>query len=161
VQFARVAQPRNWGRVVTYLASAVLLLLIVQYFLGLWTNVYAPAHFSSFDSGSNYAPSLNFHIVNGDVLFLLSIVKLVFAALARQLRLVAPAVLLVVSIYVAGEFGMAYVNSTPNNPIDSFGMGGVFLVALYSAASLVIASLRSRPVVPSTPEIPTTGAQVS
>jgi hypothetical protein len=156
-----VAEPRDWGRVVTYLAGVALLLLIAQYFLGLWTNVYAPAQFASFDSGANYSPSLNVHIVNGDVLFLLSIVALVFTALARQLRLIVSAVVLVVSIYVAGQFGMVYVNSTPNDPIDSFGMGAMFLIALFSATSLLMMSWRRRPVVRSKPEMPATGAQVS
>ena len=156
-----MAKGRNWGRVVTYLAGATLVLLIAQYFLGLWTNVYAPAQFASFDSGANYSPSLNVHIINGDVLFLVSVVALVFAALARQLRLIVPAVVLVVAIYLAGEFGMVYVNSTPNAPIDSFGMGGMFLVALFSAAGLMMMASRSRAVVRSRSELPAAGAPVS
>ncbi len=141
-----MAKPRKWGRVVTYLAGAALVLLLVQYFLGLWTNVYAPAQFASFDhgSGANYPPSLNVHITIADVLFLLSIVALVFAALARQLRLIVASIVLMVSIFVAGEFGMAFVNSAPNDPIDSFGMGAMFLVALFSAAALVMLSARAR-----------------
>ncbi|MFZ1023292.1 MAG: hypothetical protein WAN87_04075 [Thermoplasmata archaeon] len=160
-----MAEPRNWGRVVTYLAGAALVLLIAQYFLGLWTNVYAPAQFASFqtgiDSGPYYPAPLRVHVANGDVLFLLSIVALVFAALARQLRLIVPALVLAVSIYVAGELGMLFVNSTPNAPIDSFGMGAMFLVALLSAAGLLMMSWRSRPVARSKPEMPATGAQVN
>lgn len=146
-----MSRPGNWGRVALYLGIASLLLLILQYFLGLWTNVYAPAQFSTFDSGANYPPSLNVHIINGDVLFLLSVVALVFAALSKRVRTVLPAALLVVSVYVAGELGMAFVNSSPNSPIDSFGMGAMFLVALFSAGSLVMLSWRDRPA-------PTTGS---
>jgi heme A synthase len=137
-----MASVRNWPRIVTYLSAVALLLLLVQYFLGLWTNVYAPSQFSSFDSGANYSPSLNVHIINGDLLFLVSVALLVLAALSRQLRLIAPAAALVVSIYVAGALGMAYVNSTPNDPIDSFGMGAMFLVALFAAAVLLMMSVR-------------------
>ncbi|MGA7846944.1 MAG: hypothetical protein WCB18_07660 [Thermoplasmata archaeon] len=142
-----MAERRNWGKVVTYLAGASLVLLIAQYFLGLWSNVYAPAQFLSFyqgvDAGANYPPALFVHITVADVLFILSIVALVFAALARQLRLIIPALVLVVSIYVAGEFGMAFVNSTPNDPIDSFGMGTMFLVALFATMGILALS-RSR-----------------
>lgn len=137
-----MAPTRNWPRVVTYLGAAAVLLLLFQYLLGLWTNVYAPSQFSSFDSGANYAPALNVHIVNGDVLFLLSLALVVLAAISRRARLVVPATILAVSIYIAGAFGMAYVNSTPNNPVYSFGMGTMFLAALFSAAALLMLSVR-------------------
>lgn len=148
----RVPRPRNWARVVSYVGAASLVLLIAQYFLGLWTNVYAPAQFASFDSATNYAPSLQVHILNGDILFLLSLVALVFAVFSKQVRLIASAVVLAGSIYVAGEFGMVYVNSTPNDPIDSFGMGAMFLVALLSAAALLMFSVRAHPTYPAPPE---------
>lgn len=154
-----MATPRNWPRVITYVSGAVLFLLLLQYFLGLWTNVYAPAQFASFDSGANYAPSLNAHIINGDVLFLLAVVLLVLAAFSRQARLVISAVVLVVAVYAAGEFGMAYVNSSPNDPIDSFGMGSLFLVALFSAAGLMMMSWRSPPSLVPKSETPASGPQ--
>jgi hypothetical protein len=154
-----MAAPRNWARIVTYISGVTLFLLLLQYLLGLWTNVYAPAQFSSFDSGANYSPALNGHIINGDALFLLSVIALVIAAISKQVRLFIPAVVLVVSIYVAGQFGMAYVNSTPNDAIDSFGMGTMFLVALFSAAALIMTSRRSGRTPGSTPSASTTGTR--
>lgn len=134
----------TWIRLVTYVGGLTLLLLIAQYFLGLWTNVYAPAQFASFDSGAGYSPSLDAHILNGDVLFLLALIVLVFAAVSKRIRLIVPAVVLVIAVFVAGELGMAFVNSTPNDPIDSFGMGTMFLVALFSAAALMMLSANAR-----------------
>jgi len=160
-EIGRMASARNWPRVVTYLSAAGLLLLLFQYLFGLWTNVYAPAQFSSFDSGANYSPSLNVHIVNGDVLFLLSIVILVFTAFSRQVRLIAPAAVLVASIYIAGAFGMAYVNSTPNDPIYSFGMGAMYLVALFSAGAVLMMSVRVQRAAKSETTMPTSGSQVT
>lgn len=135
---------RNWTGIAGWVSGAVLALLVAQYFLGLWTNVYAPAQFARFDSGSNYPPSLNVHIVNGDLLFLLSVAALVIASFSKRWSLIVPAVLVVLSVYAAGAFGMAFVNSSPNNPVDSFGMGTMFLVALFSDAALLIFAWRAR-----------------
>lgn len=128
------------ARGVLFLGGALLVVLVVQYLLGLWTSVYAPAQFASFDSGAGYSPSLRAHILAGDVLFLGSVVVLVLAAISRRPRLIAPALVLAASIFLAGQFGMAFVNSSPNDPIDSFGMGATFLVALTSATALVVLS---------------------
>ena len=136
-------RPYRWIRISTFLAAAAIGLLILQYVVGLWTNVYAPAQFDSFDSGANYPLALNVHIVNGDVLFLLSVAAVVVTALGRQWRLVVPAVVLAASVYVAGQFGMMYVNTSPNDPVYSFGMGVTFLVALFGASALIMLS-RSR-----------------
>lgn len=126
-----------------------MLLLIVQYLLGLWANVYAPAQFAPFDSYPPFpSPALEFHILTGDALFLLSLVVLVFAALSKRLHQIAPAVVLVVSIFIAGQFGMAFVNSSPNDPLDSFGMGVMFLVAFVSAVTLMVLPGRRAPTVP-------------
>jgi hypothetical protein len=140
---------------VAYVGAAALLLLILQYFLGLWTNVYAPAQFSNFNSSANYSPALYAHIDNGFVLFFLGIVAVILAALSRRVRTIVPAVVLVASIYGAGYFGMAYVNATPNTPIDSFGMGALFLVALFSAGALLMGSMRAR-TAPSAPVVTVT-----
>jgi hypothetical protein len=128
-----MATARPWIRtVLSVVVMLVLLDLVIQYLLGLWTNVYAPSMFN----GNTSFPSLDGHYLNGDVLFLLSVVMLIFAALSKALRYVAPAVVTVVSVFVAGEFGMAYIYSTPNNPLDSFGMGVMFLIAFVSTISL-------------------------
>lgn len=133
---------RPWiPRTLTILTGLVMLDLIIQYLLGLWTNVYAPA---TFTANTSY-PSLDWHYMNGDILFVLAVLMLVFAVLARDRRLVVPAIVSVVAIFFAGELGMAYVNSTPNPPLDSFGMGVLFLVAFMSTSALpMILRMRSR-----------------
>lgn len=153
-----MAALRNWPRAVAYVGGIALALLILQYVLGLWTDVYAPAQFASFDSGSNYAPSLRAHIVTGDVLFLVSAVAVVLAAISRRLLLIVPAVVLLVSIFGAGEFGMAFVNSAPNDPIDSFAMGTLFLAALFTSAALVMFSQRARATAGPAPSVSAPGA---
>jgi len=126
-------------RSLRYVVLATLLLLVGQYLLGIWTSAYAPA---SFTTSTSYPP-LGWHYNLGFAVFFLSLVAVVLAALTRELRLVAPALALIVSVVLAGVFGRVYVASTPNNPLDSFAMGVMFLVAFGSAASLAF-SLRSR-----------------
>jgi hypothetical protein len=70
-------------------------------------------------------------------------------------------VILVASVYVAGAFGMAYVNSTPNDPAYSFGMGTMFLVALFAAASLVMMSVRVQRAVTSQSATPASDSQTT
>jgi hypothetical protein len=132
---------RTWFTLVLILAGVEMLLLVAQYCLGLWTNVYAPAMFTSNSS----FPSLDWHYNIGYILFLLGVVVLIFAGLARDPRLVLSAIVVVVAVYVAGSLGAAYVSSSPNNPLDSFGMGAMFLVAfLADAATLMLASRARR-----------------
>lgn len=124
---------RPWvPRALTILVMIILLDLVIQYLLGLLTNAYAPAMFTD---NSSYA-SLNAHIFNGMILFILSVVMLIFAALTKQWRCIIPAVVLVVSVYFAGTLGMVYINSTPNPPLASFGMGTLFLTAFVAGIAL-------------------------
>jgi hypothetical protein len=141
-----VAEPRRWARITAYAGGVTLLLLTLQYLVGLWTNVYAPAQFGPFDSYPPYpSPALEVHILNGILLGVVSLAALVLAALSKQLRLIVPALVLLIAVFVAGEFGFIFVNSAPNNPIDSFGMGAMFIVALFSAAALLMLSRGTRP----------------
>ncbi len=122
------------------MAGVEMVLLIGQYLLGMWTNVYAPST-PAFYSMKNYAP-LGLHVFNGDALFLLALVALIFAIFSRQLRLIVPAVVLSIAVLAAGEFGMAFENSI--NPIYSFGMGTMWLVAFFAASALLMGSRRPR-----------------
>jgi hypothetical protein len=131
---------RTWLTWVMTLAGVELLLLIAQYFLGLWTNVYAP---SMFTSNSSF-PSLNWHYNVGFMLFFVGIVVLILTALARDWRLILSGVVVVIAVYSAGMFGADYVSSSPNNPLDSFGMGTMFLVALFANAVILMLASRGR-----------------
>jgi glyoxylase I family protein len=126
--------PNKFLVALRYVGVVALLLVIVQYLLGLGTNVYGPA--TGFTENSSN-PWLNAHYTNGDVLFLVSVVSIVLAALSRVWRLLGPSVALTVSVLLAGLFGMAYVGTTPNPPIDSYAMGVMFLFALGSAFGLI------------------------
>lgn len=102
------------------------ILLVIQYFLGLYTNVYAP---SSGFTGNSSSTSLDWHYNLGYTLGVLAILAVVFAVLTRAGRLIGPAVVMFLGVLIAGIFGGAFVNSTPNNPAYSIGMGLAFLIA--------------------------------
>jgi hypothetical protein len=116
-----------------FLAPIVLLILIAQYLLGLWTNLYAPA--AGFTSNSS-SLALDWHYNLGFILGIVSILSIVLAALTRRLPLVILSVILFVGVFVAGMAGGSYVNSTPNPSSDSFLMGAMFLLAFVAALGL-------------------------
>jgi hypothetical protein len=126
--------PPRWAKKALGAVTGIsLLLLLIQYLLGLWTADYAPAAFTNDTS----FPSLDWHYNVGFALGIVSILIVILAALTRQARLIAPSVVLFIAILVAGVLGMRYVNTTPNDPLASFGMGVMFLVAFGSAMSIV------------------------
>ncbi|MGA9839845.1 MAG: hypothetical protein WBF81_02350 [Thermoplasmata archaeon] len=122
------------------------LLLVVQYVLGLWTSAYAPSSFTSNTS----LPSLEGHLAVGYALGVVSLLALVFAGLTREVRVIVPAFALLLAVGLAGVFGMMFVRTTPNDPLDSVGMGIMFLVALGAAFNMAY-YLRSRPASAPTP----------
>lgn len=123
----------RWYRRVFVVAGVAMVLLVAQYLLGMWTNVYAPST-PAFYAMKNYTP-LGLHVFNGDALFLLAVVALIFAAFSWQLRLIVPAAALAIAILVGGELGMAFENSV--NPIYSFGMGTMWMVAFFATGILL------------------------
>jgi hypothetical protein len=135
----------RWTRLVEIVAIVEIFLLIAQYLLGLWTNAYAPAQFVLNSSGmSDQVGTLVYHVLVGFLLFLVGLVILILAGLSRDLRLIGLAVVLPIAVFVAGEFGSAFERSTPNNPLYSFGMGAMFLVALFSAFGILALSRSHR-----------------
>jgi hypothetical protein len=79
-----------------------------------------------------------------------------FAALSRSVRLVVPTVVLVVAVFVAGEFGMAFLST--NDAIYSFGMRAMVLVALLSTLGVISSVGRIPPTVVGSEPIPTPSA---
>jgi hypothetical protein len=136
-----MAGSNRWIAALQYLSPIALLLVLTQYLLGLGTNVYGPP--TGFTENSSN-PWLNAHFLNGDVLFLVGVVTIILAGISKVWRLLIPSVGLVVSVFVAGEFGMAYIGSTPNNAAYSYGMGVAFLFALFSAMALMMMSWSGR-----------------
>ncbi|MCI4317369.1 MAG: hypothetical protein L3J96_02425 [Thermoplasmata archaeon] len=135
-------------------AGLTMLLLVVQYLLGLWTNLYGPTAYTSNTS----FPALDAHYNVGFALFFTALILLVLTGLSRELRLVVPAVVGLVAIILAGVYGMMYVGSTPNAPIDSFLMGLMFLVAFGATSAVSSLGMMRHPVgpMPPTPYSPTT-----
>ncbi|MCI4335753.1 MAG: hypothetical protein L3K17_00945 [Thermoplasmata archaeon] len=126
--------PPEWPlTALRYLGPALVILLLAQYFLGLWTNVYAPA--TGFTSNSS-SPALDWHYNIGFALGILAILTIVIAALSRQLPLIGTSVVLFLAVLVAGIAGSAFVGSTPNPPSASFWMGAMFLVAFGASMGL-------------------------
>lgn len=117
------------GRALAAVTGVTILALVAEYLLGLWTNLYGP---SAFTRSTSY-PALAAHYGLGYALFVLAILVVVLAALSHRRRALVPAVVLLVAVALAGFFGAAFVRSSPNDPIDSFAMGFMFLVALFSA----------------------------
>ncbi|MGC2288794.1 MAG: hypothetical protein WA688_02930 [Thermoplasmata archaeon] len=145
-------------RALSYLVGITLVLLVVQYLLGLWTNAYAPAMFSP--SNHSFA-ALGFHVLVGYVVGVVALALLIVAAFSRNPRYAIQSFVVLVAIALAGVFGMLFVSSTPNNPAYSFGMGFMFLVAFGACMGLSwsVWGARSRlstPPSPSPPSGPTT-----
>lgn len=148
-----MAPRRRWLLFTSYMAAVELALLIAQYLLGLLTNLYGPAVYAD----RNGPPSLGFHFLTGYLLFLVGAVILIFSGLARSARLIIPAVVLEIAILLAGIFGSLFLGT--NNPIYSFGMGTMFLVALFSAIAFLAFSWRARTTGPVVPSSATHGSQ--
>lgn len=137
----------RWFVAVKILVAVMLVLLVVQYLLGLWTNLYAPAMFTSNSS----FPSLNWHYNVGFILFFASVLLLIFAAFTRVAGLIAPAVFVLLGVLLAGLAGSAFVSSSPNNPLDSFAMGFLFLVAFAAALRMALYSRDRTVIIPLPP----------
>jgi len=146
-------EPPSWARSgILYLAIVVEALLVLQYALGLWTNVYgvglnAAGLYTSSSSGSTYSA----HVDLGYLLGLLSLLIVILAALHRQARVIAQSVFLLLWIGIAGVTGRLFVTGSPNPAIDSFLMGLAFLFAFGTGIGLVVTLLRARTTGPAAP----------
>jgi hypothetical protein len=116
------------------LVPLVSLDLVVQYIAGLGTNVYAPPNGFTMNTDFGF---YDVHFLNGDVLGILSIILVIVAVFSRQIRNVAPSVVILASVIIAGFAGMAFANTTPNPPTLSLTMGIAFLVAFGTAISFM------------------------
>ncbi|MCI4351573.1 MAG: hypothetical protein L3K15_08705 [Thermoplasmata archaeon] len=140
--------PRWPTTALRYLAPITMLLLVAQYLLGLWTNLYAPPAGLTSNSSS---PALDWHYNIGFILGIIAILALVLALLSRQLRLAGSASALLVGVLVAGFAGGNFVGTNPNNAVSSFVMGAMFLVAFVAALGLGYGSWMRASPAPSVP----------
>ncbi len=131
--------PRWAVRAELALALLLVLLLFVQYVSGIWTNVYAPAMFTSSSSSS----ALDAHYDGGFALGLLAIVAIAVAVVSRRARLIGQSVGLLLWIAIAGIAGHEFVSQSPNPPVDSVAMAVAFLLAFGTAIGLVYSCWRA------------------
>ncbi|MFZ0831185.1 MAG: hypothetical protein WCB18_00965 [Thermoplasmata archaeon] len=120
-------------RALGVLAGITLGLLAVQYLLGLWASAYAPAIFTTTPNTAAYAG----HIALGYLVGVVALVMVIVAVLSKNPRPVAQALVILIAIGLAGIFGRMFVTTTPNDPIYSFGMGVMFLVAFGACIGLL------------------------
>jgi hypothetical protein len=146
-------QERPWAlRALKILVPVTALLLVIQYIAGIGTNVYAPA--AGFNGNSDFG-WLDLHYTTGDVLGIVSILLLVVAVFTARAPLIGNSAGIFASVLIAGLAGMAYINTSPNNPVDSLVMGVFFLVAFGATISLGYRVMRTSPAAPAAPQPPT------
>jgi len=142
----------SWpSQAIRYLAPILLLLLVAEYFLGLWVNLYAPA--PGFTS-STQLPALIGHYDIGYLLGLLALVAVIFTALSRHVPHIVLAVLVLVGVAVAGIAGGDFVRTSPNPSGASLLMGAMFLVALIGALGLTAMTWMPMRAAPPSPMAP-------
>jgi hypothetical protein len=121
-----VTAPAWTSKAQKVLLPLVALDLVIQYIAGALTNAYAPA--AGFNQNTSFGV-YDVHWLNGYVLGVLLIVTLIVVALSRQHRNLAIVVVSFIGFLSAAVSGMAYINSSPNNPVDTSIMAISFLVA--------------------------------
>lgn len=141
---------RPWATpTLRYGSLTTLLLLVVQYVLGLWTNAYSV--------GDSFPGTLTGHIAVGYLLGVLSLLLLMVVVLDGRKSLVGPSALLLLSVALAGVTGRLFLMSNATNAGDSVAMGVAFLAAFASASMLVFSAWRSS-AAPSSPTATTAPA---
>lgn len=110
-------------------------LVVLQYVLGMYVNLYVPIAFGTggmMGMGSMWgAPALVWHMMNGWILFLLTLLIAVLSLVFGSSRLALTSWAAVVSVAVAGTGGMYFMMSGGNN-LYSFVMAFGALGALLS-----------------------------
>jgi hypothetical protein len=127
-----VAEKGGWPvRALNILVPLTLVILLAQYFLGLWTNIYAPA--TGFTSNTSF-PSLDWHYNLGFALGVLGILLVIVTGFTRNLGFLALGAVALLGIIVAGLAGGQFVST--NNPLFSFDMGAGFIIAFAAVGAL-------------------------
>jgi hypothetical protein len=128
-------QNRTFALVARYSIMAVVTLLIVEFLLGMWINIYAALPIGTkltLSQQPDFAGKgeVGIHLIVGVLLGIVSIVTLIFTALLKKVIPSVVAVVGVVSIVVAGFAGLGLSNGGYNENGASFVMSVAFLVAI-------------------------------
>lgn len=137
-----MAAPPWAGRALRILVLIASVDLAIQYIAGIATNAYAPS--AGFTSNTDFG-IYDLHFENGLLLGVLVLAVLIVAALTREVPSIGMAAVAFVAVLVAAIAGMAYVNSTPNDPLATVTMGLAFLVAFGSLQALMFRVIRPGP----------------
>ncbi len=126
---------RIFALVTRYSIMAVVALLIIEFLLGMWVNLYATLPVGTkltLSQQPDFSGKLEvgIHLIGGVLLGIASVVALIVSALLKKLvPSVLGAVGLVATI-VAGFEGLAFANGGYSNNGESYAMSIAFLVAI-------------------------------
>ncbi|MFI5421320.1 MAG: hypothetical protein ACHQ1H_10175 [Nitrososphaerales archaeon] len=130
-------------RAVGNISIALLFLLILQYFLGMASNLFVnfplqTASVNPLDSVFSNGPNLVLiHIVNGLALGLLSISAIIVSAIVRSRRLILISVSGLLAILFAGESGIEFVLGWYSDNLFSFLMSLGFILSFTAYFALL------------------------
>lgn len=125
-------------------ALAGLVMLLVEYGLGMWTNVYAKlpaadqgkATFAAFGDAVTHGPvGVALHALLGTVLIVTAVSVVVRAALVRQAALIVVGCVALLAILAAWLSGAKFVGDAANGA--SFGMALATAVAILGYAAIL------------------------
>lgn len=128
---------------------AAIVILLVQYGLGIWVNLYG--HLPASDHGSNIAAGfgravsrgpvgLSIHAVLGAFLVVTAVAAVVRAVLVRRRALVAATAVGLIAIVVAALSGASFVGNGSNGASMSMAVTGGVAIGAYALVLLLSAS---------------------
>jgi hypothetical protein len=130
-----MSRSRVFALVVRFSIIAVVSLLIIEFLLGMWVNLYA-----AFPIGTKLSLSLQpdfsgkvelqVHLILGVLLGVISLIVLIFSALLKKVGALALGLVGVISIAAAGFSGLALASGGYTNTGESYVMAVAFLVAI-------------------------------
>lgn len=107
-----------------YFLMAVLLLLVLQYILGMVANIYALPPYGPSNIGAHY--------VFGYVVALVGLIVIIFVAFTRNVGAISFSVLGFISIVLAGESGRGFAFLSQHNGVYSLAMALFWLLSFSS-----------------------------
>ncbi len=126
---------RTFALITRYSIMVVIALLIVEFLLGMWVNLYATLPVGTkltLSQQPDFSGKLEvgIHLIAGVLLGIVSVLALIFSAFLKK---VVPSVLGAVGLVatiVAGLAGLAFANGGYSNNGESYAMSITFLVAI-------------------------------
>ena len=107
-----------------YLLMSVLLLLVLQYILGMIANIYALPPYEASNIGAHY--------VIGYVVALIGLITLIIVAFSRQVGAISFSAIGFISIVLAGESGRGFAFLSQHNGVYSLAMALFWLLSFSS-----------------------------